>query len=432
MGRKKLIGLAGCAWALGAAIGFSGELKTRGAVHPQGLTVEHLTDATGIDAVSPRLGWRLKAVDREMTGLRQTAYQIAVASSREKLEKGQADLWDSGKVESEQSFGVGYSGKALQSSQRCWWRVRVWENKTANPSAWSQPHRWVMGVMKPGDWKAKWIGGNAITRSTAQRGKHAEELVSPAFEKEFTVGKNLQAATLHITGVGYYEASLNGNRIGNKVLDPIPSQYHKRVYYSTYDLTDKISPGKNKIRVLLGHGFYDLRCRDAWNFTNAPWRNFPRMIAQLELVYSDGEKKFVVSDDSWRQIASPIGYDCVREGEIVGRLHPDAPNLQKQKVMAEIVPSPTERLTAQAMPGSVVRATLPPVSVQEPKPGIWLVDFGQNLSGWFRLKVRGQKAGDRIVIELGERVFRDGTIDRNNISALVKHPGPATFINLKL
>jgi len=112
-----------------------------------------------------------------------------------------------------------------------------------------------------------------------------------------------------------------------------------------------------------------------WNFDNAPWRDFPRMLAQLEITYDDGTRTTVVTDDTWRQVPSPVGFDCIREGEVIGKAPAGAPDLEKQVVMADVVPAPAGRLSASALPPSVVAQRLRPVAVRARTPGTWLVDF---------------------------------------------------------
>lgn len=131
---------------------------------PQALTVDYLQDPVGLDHAAPRLSWKLIAARRSARDLRQVAYQILVASSPERLRDNQGDLWDSGRVVSDQSLNVVYVGKPLVTSQRCYWKVRVWDNQSDAPTAWSATGRWIMGVMRPNDWQARWIGANAATR----------------------------------------------------------------------------------------------------------------------------------------------------------------------------------------------------------------------------------------------------------------------------
>ena len=149
------------------------------------------------------------------------------------------------------------------------------------------------------------------------------------------------------------------------MLDPVPTKYDKRVLYSTYDVTDGVKAGDNVMNVLLGHGWYDVRAVAVWNFDNAPWRDFPRMIAQLELLYEDGSTERIASDRTWRQVPNPVGFDCIREGEIIGMQHDEKLDLTKEILQAEKVPGPAGKLVAAALPPSVVVEELKPKVIRK-------------------------------------------------------------------
>lgn len=236
------------------------------------------------------------------------------------------------------------------------------------------------------------------------------EVNSPAFEKRFKVAAQpIASAFLHITGVGFYEAYLNGSKIGDKVLDPAPTAYDKHVLYSTYDLTKEVRGGLNELKVLVGHGWYDNRAVGTWNFEDAPWRDFPRMIAQLEIVYGNGEKATIVSDNSWRQVTSPVGYDDIREGEIVGGQHVRAIDLDAKEVFAEEVASPKGKLIAEdCMPSKVMRK-IAPKKIVKLDDGKYLVQIPENIAGWIRLRIKGAQKGDVISIRYDERIHENGT-----------------------
>ncbi|MBR1588945.1 MAG: family 78 glycoside hydrolase catalytic domain [Kiritimatiellae bacterium] len=234
-----------------------------------------------------------------------------------------------------------------------------------------------------------------------------EEIASPAFEKTFAAAKPVKSAVLHVTGVGFYEASLNGRKIGDKVLDPSPTCYDRRVLYSTYDLGGRVKAGANTLKVLVGHGWYDVRSIATWNFDVAPWRDFPRMIAQLELTYADGTRETIVSDGSWRQVESPVGYDCIREGEVVGAHHPKQPDFASRDIRAAEVPAPKGLLVAENCPGAKVMREMAPKAIHAFPDGTYVVEFPENFAGWIRMNVRGQKKGDVLVVRYDERVNAD-------------------------
>ena len=253
----------------------------------------------------------------------------------------------------------------------------------------------------------------AFARSLVMR----TETRAPAFEKTFRVKKPVRSAVLHVTGVGFYEASLNGRKIGDKVLDPSPTDYDKRVLYSSYDLGSSLRVGENALKVLVGHGWYDVRSIATWDFATAPWRDFPRMIAQLDIVYDDGATDRVVSDGSWMQVGGPVRYDCIREGEVIA-----ADDVPGESVPCAVVPGPKGRLLAEAIPPAKVMRTIAPESIRDVGDGTYVVCFPENFAGWIRAKFRGLRKGDVVVIRYDERVnddfspaaasVRDGLHDR--------------------
>ncbi len=529
---------------------------------PHGLTVEYRENPCGLDTPVPRLGWKL-GEKQEGRGGMQSAYRVIVASSREVLARDTGDIWDSGKIMSAQNVGVEFGARALETSQRVFWKVKTW-NDAGEESAWSQPAEWTMGVMKPTDWKAKWIGPAASTRPdedfgaaqwitapadtngvttleysftfdgikpgevvemvhagvtrheikvngklfndkrtgcmhdwrylrfrdltpylvkgenkivvqlfpaqhldpdlsidpirvrapkdacaflakmtlpggktrvtgktdwTSPNGRVTElgtvratawgkqmilrtENAAPAFVKTLDIKKPVASAVLHVTGLGFYEASLNGRKIGKKVLDPSPTAFDHRVLYSTYRLDNELQPGTHELKILVGHGWYDLRSVLVWNFETAPWRDFPRCIAQLEIVYTDGTKETVVTDKTWRQVKSPLGYDDLFEGEVIGAWDSRTPDFEKTVVMAEEVPSPRGRLTSEAQPGAAIMRTIPVRKIQDLGNGTYRLDFGENLAGWARLTFRNQQKGDVISIRYDERDGDDRNVDQ--------------------
>ncbi len=350
---------------------------------PVSLMCEYRQDPIGLDAVAPRLGWR--SADG------QIAWRVRVASTPERLSAGKADLWDSGKVDGAESHGVAYGGTPPQPSQRAYWQVKTW---TADgESDWSVPARWQWGMLGR-NWKAKWISAGS-------------ELPTPRFEKRFTVKERPASATLHITGLGYYEATINGRRIGEKVLDPAPTDYTKTVLYSTYQLENELRVGENTLSVTVGHGLYCVRALSHWWFERAPWKAPPCLIARLELNYSDGRTETIVSDRTWRQVKSPIGYDDFREGEVIGAWHPSLPDYGEDGIPAQERPGPRGALKAESQPGAEVVETFRPVSIHAFGGNVQVVEFPKDISGWVSLTIRGARKGDVVSVRYDERVEKD-------------------------
>ena len=263
--------------------------------------------------------------------------------------------------------------------------------------AWTSP---AGRVTKLGAPRATSYGKSLVLRT---------ENASPAFAKTFDVTRPVVSAVLHVTGVGFYEASLNGAKIGRKVLDPSPTAYDRRVLYSTYRLDDALRPVTNELKILVGHGWYDMRSISTWNFETAPWRDFPRAIAQMEIEYADGTRATVCTDRTWRQVRSPLGYDDLFEGEVQGAWDSRAPDLAKTPLFAAEVPGPRGRLVAAAHPGAEVMRTIPAKAVKDCGGGTYVIDFGENLAGWMRFTLRGQKPGDVVSFRYDERVAADGS-----------------------
>lgn len=378
------------------------------------LKCEYLTNPLGIDANYPGLSWQLESNQR---GQKQTAYQILVAGSKEMLKADKPDLWDSGKINSDQSIQVVYNGKKLTSRMRCYWKVRIWD-KNGKPTEYSDPAWWEMGLLEGSDFNAKWLSAPWPKQSPPP----AEPC--PFFRKAFSLAKSVKKARAYITGLGYYELYINGQKTGDHVLDPAFTRYDKRVLYVTYDVTDQLKRGKNALGVILGNGWYNMHTTDTWEFYKAPWRAKPTVLCRLEIEFKDGTKETIISDSTWKVSSGPIVFDGIRNGETydagLEKLSwntPDYNDADWQPV--EVVPGPKGKLVAQMLPPIKITKTLKPVKITEPKPGVYVFDMGQNMAGWAKLKVKGP-AGTKILMRHEERLNPDGTVDREMNSKHVK------------
>ncbi len=556
------------------------------------LRCEYLREPLGIDDVEPRLSWKLLSTDELARGQRQTAYQVLVAGDREQLAVDQGDLWDSGRVESDQSHLVPYAGEPLASRMRCWWKVRVWD-ADGEASHWSEPAFWSMGLLTPDAWNdAQWIGfdevgdegieitdiktaqwlwypeGNAaidapvetryfrrdlalptdrrIVRAIAffagddavsyyvngtqvgvGRGHpaligadvttllhpsvnqlaaaitngNADVPANPAgwigalrieFEdgpplvipsdaswkcvrsteegwqtddfsgdewvdamelgqagiapwgipwsdrwqpehrilpgrylrREFDVpeGVTLQSATATFCGLGFFDFHVNGEPIGDQLMNPALTGYDERDLYVTFDITEQMRSGSNAVGVVLSNGrFFAPRLQNPMPMHSY---GYPKMIGQIQLEFSDGSEQTIITDESWRLTTQgPLrasnefdGEEYDARMELTGWSTAGFDDSDWQA--AQIVEAPGGQLEAQMIEPIRVTEELTPVQLLQPQPGVWMVDFGQAFYGVVRLRVSGP-AGTRVSMRTSFNVLPDGTLNyANDRSAL--------------
>lgn len=376
------------------------------------LRCEYLAKPIGLDVLVPRLSWKMK---KDVRGARQSAYRILVASTDELLLNDSPDWWDSGKIESDQSIQVEYNGKPLKSGMKVSWRVKIWD-KEKNESAWSPISNWEMGLLDKSEWLAKWIGAPASLATKEWK------LSSPLFRKEIDISKKIKKARAYISGLGYYELYINGQKIGDHVLSPNQTNYDRRkvekwgeprignmtstVLYETFDITSFLKSGGNAFGVILGNGWYIQadRPNDAML-----WYDTPRLIAQFSIEYEDGSQELISSDESWNASSSPILYNGLHSGEIYdARLEQKGWNEagfdDSKWINAITVRPPTGTLKAQISPPDRINKTIKPISVIQPEKGRYRFDMGRLFSGWARLKVSGTKGTElklRFIEEFG-------------------------------
>ncbi|MDP4289852.1 MAG: family 78 glycoside hydrolase catalytic domain [Bacteroidota bacterium] len=380
---------------------------------PQQLLCERMSEPLGIDVLNPQLSWISTSKQRNQI---QTAYHILVASSLNKLNANIGDLWDSKKVESPASLNIAYSGLALTSGKACYWKVKVWD-KNGIESSWSKPASWTMGLLNAADWKGKWIG---LDKAMGADDINSEftRLSARMVRKEFSAVKKVKRATAYVCGLGLFELSVNGQKIGDQVLAPALSEYNKRAYYMTFDITRQIQPGKNAVGILLGNGrFFAPRSTVP---TKMKRYGFPKAIVQLALEYTDGTTETISSDQSWKITTDgPIianneydgeEYDATKE--IQGWNKPGFND--SNWLSAELVEPGSPKLCAQMTEPIKVKETLKPVSVKELTPGVFIFDMGQNMVGWTRLRVKGPK-GTTVSLRFAETLQPDGQLYLANI-----------------
>ena len=355
------------------------------------LRSEYQVNPIGID-VSPRLSWRVLSNHR---GFSQEAYQVIVASSLNKLNVENADVWNSGRVVSSQSVGIAIYNKVMQSRQRYYWKVRVWKN-SREVSDWSAPAYFEMGLLSSDDWKSGWIG--------YVPGMPGRVLY---FKGTFTPRMAIKQARAYVSGLGFYELYINHKKVGDHVLDPAQSTYSKRVYYVTYDVSRYFNQTANSIVVPVAPG----------------WLGTPRLRMQIEVTYQDNTTEILNSDRFRSVIGGPIISSTIFDGENYdARLDTDklyAPGIpqglmNEEWAWAHNTDDPTGKMVAQKIEPIRVVEEITPILKQELRPGIYVFDAGRNLAGWVALKVNGQK-GTKVSIRYAETLYKDGTVNQENL-----------------
>lgn len=376
------------------------------------LKTEQLPNPEGIDAVMPRLSWEISG---EVRGIEQEAYQVIVSSSDEKLAAGEGDLWNSGRVVSGQSVHVQYSGAPLKSKMRCFWKVKVWTNK--GESGWSAPAYFSMGLLDYADWKGRWIGMDHASKW--DRENTWSRLSARYLRKEFELKKPVKHATAWIMGLGLYELYLNGKKVGDQVLSPGPTDYTKGVKYNTFDVTSLLKDGRNAVGTILGNGRY-YTMRQNYKPYKIKTFGYPKLLLNLEVEYTDGSREVIVTDDSWKLTADgPIRSDNEYDGEEYDAVKEmpgwSSPGFNDSKWMpADFVQEPGGTYEAQMNRNMKVMETFKPASVKLLKPGVYIMDMGQNFAGWMRMRVQGSK-GDSVKLRFGENLQPNGELYVRNL-----------------
>ena len=372
------------------------------------LQCEMLTNPLGIDVLQPRLSWQIITNKAEVE---QTAYQILVASSLEKLEKNNTDLWDSGKVSTNTSINITYSGKKLDSKDEAYWKVKIWTNK--GETNWSETANWSMGILTYADWKStRWIGYNQLFAgdSVSQFSKLAARYI----RKQINLKKQIKHAKVYIMGMGLYEFYINGEKIGDDVLAPVPTDYTKNVKYNVFDVTSQLKQGNNVLGTILGNGRF-FAMRQEYKPYKIKTFGFPKMALQLDITYEDGTSETIKTDETWKFTPhGPITTNNEYDGETYDA-RKEIPNWNtinfddSNWLNLTWVEEPGGFPEAQMTPNMKIMDEVKPLSITATKKGTYILDMGQNMVGWLQLKVKG-KSGDKITMKFAESLKDDGSL----------------------
>jgi alpha-L-rhamnosidase len=364
------------------------------------LLCENLPNPIGLDVKTPRFTWTLVSSNRNVM---QTAYEIKVSKDMSM----KTAVWTTGKVASDQSVLVEYKGLPLESNQRYYWQVRVWDN-LGNVSAWSTPAFWHTAFFNPSDWKAKWIKVG-FDEDTLMR-------PSPYFRRNFNLKKQVKSATAFVTAQGLYEARLNGKRIGDSYLTPFWTAYQKRLQYQVYDVTNLLQQGDNTIGAVLGSGWF----RGYIGFQNN--KNFYgkelALLLQIEITYTDGSRETIISDENWKSSTGSILYSEIYHGETIDARKEakgwDTPNFNDSQWAGVRLADYKGELLATYNEGIKKQETFKPIKIFKTPKGEQVIDFGQNLVGWVQVKISG-KAGDKITLYHAEVLDKEGNFYTENL-----------------
>ena len=372
------------------------------------LTCEYLDNPLGIDVTSPRLSWKLSSGVR---GQKQTAYEISIANSKNNLVSG--NIRDRWKVKSDRSVHAAYEGGPLVSKMESWWRVRIWD-KDGNPSEWSEPAMWTMGLLDESDWQSEWIGAD-------WQGDPAPPL--PWLRKTFEVENAGDRSMAYVCALGYFEIYINGKKVDDHVLAPAVTDYSKRTLYVAHDITDYLTEGTNCVALWLGRG---------WYVEGHPGviHNGPLARAQIH-ISSGGEdspdgERIIATDTTWKAHPSPItplgpgkafaGYGGERydaQAEMQGW---NSAGLDDSGWRQAVSFDPPEvPSSAQMVQPNRITRTITPTAVEKLPDGDYLIDMGTNYSGWFTMKFPdGGEIGDTVKLEYGDRVRDDSRLQSYN------------------
>jgi len=391
----------------------------------ENLRCEYMTDPLGLDELAPRLSWNLESDER---GAKQNSYRIRVSTTPD----GKPDLWDSGTVNSSETTNIVYDGKPLKSRQQCFWTVTV-------NGVTSEQARWTMGLLEPDDWTAKWISFKDDTPLTATRRK---VVLPPAryYRKPFLTLSKVRRATVYATALGVYELTINDEPVTDQMFTPGWSDYRKRVYYNTFDVTDRVKRGENVLGATVADGWYSGYLGFGLLVGYGPNRcgryfygKTPALRVQLEIEYTDGSTQTVITDPSWETAEGPIRQADMLMGETYDARIEIADAEWENAILAtqngsikapyydkggdrEVELGFIEPEVVQAYPSVPIRPieTIRPIDITEPDPGVYIFDMGQNFSGIVELKAKGER-GTSIQIRHGEMLHQDGKLMTENL-----------------
>jgi alpha-L-rhamnosidase len=387
-----------------AISGFTGQ-ATGADLKITGLKTEYHTNPIGIDQTGPRFFWVIESTEENTL---QTAYHLQVSSGAD-FTRRENLTWDTGKAESSQSIHVEYSGRPLQSSTRYYWRVKTWDNH-GNESDWSETSYFEMGLLSPTDWKAQWIESVWEEDKTTPQPAHM-------LRKEFNLRREIQSARIYTSSHGLYELEINGQRVGDHLFTPGWTSFNNRVQYQTYDITDLLKRGTNAIGVHLGDGWY--RGFIGWGTQRNYYGETLAFIGQIVITYTNGRTDIIGTDNTWRSTTGPIRYSDIYNGEKYdARLEKPGWSIagynDRDWQRVRVANISKNKLIAPQAPPVMKIQELKPVEMLVTPEGDTVLDMGQNMIGWMKIRVNGP-AGTSVKLRHAETLDKYGNFYTENL-----------------
>ncbi len=393
-------------------LAFTSTVSASPSLTPGRLSCEYLQNPLGIAVPKPLLSWTFTSDKRNQL---QSAYELLVSDNLTDIQRAKGNVWSTGKVSSRKSINIEYRGKGLNPFTRYYWRVKVY-NQEGQASAWSKAAWFETAMMNANDWKGKWIGDGKKQFEKPEDFYGDDPM--PLFRKAFDAYKKVANARLYVSGLGYYEAYLNGQKVSGNMLDPGWTTYKKEALYVTHDITSMVKEGANVIGFMLGNGWYNplpLTLFGRFNLRDHQQTGRPVVKAEIHVAYTDGTEDIIATNESWQTATGPVVRNNVYLGERydarLERTNWSTPSgIREGWTNASIAEGPSGELTPQMAPPIRVTRVVKPVKLTEVGKDTFIVDMGQNFAGVARIRVSGS-AGSTLSLRYGEDIHADGRLN---------------------
>lgn len=365
------------------------------------LRCENLNNPLGIDKISPRFSWKIRSNNN---GTEQQAFQLMVASSPLALETDNADLWNSGMIESSHSVLVPYQGEKLKPGSVAYWKVRIWD-ESGEVTPWSTVSEFSIGLLDDEDWYASYIGFETEARDC------------PQLKNSFFINGTEGRMFLHVNSLGYHEVYINGEKVGDGVLTPAVSQFDKRSLVITYDISSLVKEGNNDIILWLSYGWYHIGFPGVYN-------DGPLIKAQLERITGNHREIILVTDSTWKGRNSSyrwIGRGLVQydrfvfggeevNGKLVANdLFIDELDHRSWGPVKEIT-IPQHGVSPQMVELNKITKTIEAVSVSQLPGDAFLIDMGTSITGWVEIHFPELRESQEIILEYADHLNINGQL----------------------